>query len=88
MSAAAYCPHCHRMLAQRAPHPYPARSVRCPHCRLLVGPGRAQDADRRPRKSGARFADAPSVDTVRDVLREMHRTPYDADAYGRNPIDS
>jgi hypothetical protein len=42
--ATAYCPHCALDLAADVELPYPRdAAVRCRHCRLVVGPGRAKD---------------------------------------------
>lgn len=65
----AYCPHCRRLLAARAPHPYPSRPMRCPQCRLMVGPGRSLTAEGRPRRVSAHVDTLP-VDAVLDVLRD------------------
>ncbi|MEX1141431.1 MAG: hypothetical protein WD993_08305 [Thermoleophilaceae bacterium] len=43
----AYCPHCGLAVEQEAGPTWPAAPVRCPHCRLLIGTGRA-----RPEPSG------------------------------------
>jgi hypothetical protein len=41
--ATAYCPHCALDLAADVELPYPQQTaVRCRHCRLVVGPGRAK----------------------------------------------
>lgn len=38
----AYCPHCGLAVEQEAGPTWPAAPVRCPHCRLLIGTGRAR----------------------------------------------
>lgn len=43
--ATAYCPHCAMDLATDVELPYPeVEAVRCRHCRLVVGPGRARSS--------------------------------------------
>ncbi len=37
----AYCPHCQLRVAEDAVDGWPGRPQRCPHCRLLIGAGRA-----------------------------------------------
>jgi hypothetical protein len=42
----AYCPHClNPLLEVPASGPAPPTGMRCPHCRLVVAPGRAVDAE-------------------------------------------
>jgi hypothetical protein len=72
----AHCPHCRRLLLEHAPHPYPGRPVRCAGCRLLVGPGRARDADGRPRRVPAASA-GPPVDAVLSVLQDVRAQTRD-----------
>ena len=43
-SICAYCPHCLLLLARDVTHPYPREPLRCRHCRLVVGTGRARDS--------------------------------------------
>jgi hypothetical protein len=38
----AYCPHCFLLVEQDARMPWPPAALRCPHCRLMIGPGRAR----------------------------------------------
>lgn len=38
----AYCPHCGLTVEQEAGPTWPQAPVRCPHCRLLIGTGRAR----------------------------------------------
>ena len=40
--ADAYCPHCHLQLDSEVGENWPPQPCRCPHCRLLVGAGRAR----------------------------------------------
>ncbi|WP_205696816.1 homing endonuclease associated repeat-containing protein [Conexibacter sp. SYSU D00693] len=37
-----FCPHCSMPFADEVPVPYPPASMRCRHCKLVVGPGRAR----------------------------------------------
>lgn len=66
----AFCPHCHHLLLHAAPHPYPPRPMRCPSCRMVVGPGRAQDASGRARPVRGAVPEL-RVDAVLDVLHDM-----------------
>ena len=38
----AYCPHCFLLVESEVPEAWPSRPTRCPHCRLMIGPGRAR----------------------------------------------
>jgi hypothetical protein len=38
----AYCPHCFLLVEQDVPDAWPRAALRCPHCRLLIGPGRGR----------------------------------------------
>ena len=38
----AFCPHCFLQVESDVADGWPARAERCPHCRLLIGPGRAR----------------------------------------------
>ena len=38
----AFCPHCFLQVANDVAGPWPPRPVRCDHCRLLIGAGRAR----------------------------------------------
>ena len=38
----AYCPHCHLLVETGVRSPWPAVPVRCAHCQLLIGAGRAR----------------------------------------------
>ncbi|MGH2837367.1 MAG: hypothetical protein ACRDJY_03330, partial [Thermoleophilaceae bacterium] len=39
----AYCPHCFQLIESDAGSDWPPEPIRCPHCRLLVGEGRAKE---------------------------------------------
>jgi hypothetical protein len=52
----AYCPHCHLLVEDGVNEGWPPTGVRCRHCRLLIGPGRARptpEADPGARGSAA-----------------------------------
>ena len=83
---AAYCPHCFLEADSHASPPWPAGLVRCPHCRLTIGPGRARDtsAEAGPGARGtaagllaheARAAEpdggGESPDRIRDAIRTV-----------------
>jgi hypothetical protein len=38
----AYCPHCFLLVESDARGAWPPRPTRCPHCKLMIGPGRAR----------------------------------------------
>src|SRR3954465_11203043 len=38
----AYCPHCFLLVEENVPENWPPAAIRCPPCRLLIGPGRAR----------------------------------------------
>src|SRR5918997_1524213 len=38
----AYCPHCHLLIDRKVGEDWPPDPLRCRHCRLLVGTGRAR----------------------------------------------
>ena len=40
--AEAYCPHCFLLVEQDVQGHWPVDAMRCPHCRLLIGPGRGR----------------------------------------------
>ena len=49
----AYCPHCFLLVETDARGPWPPRPSRCPHCKLMIGPGRARaTADAAPGARG------------------------------------
>ena len=37
----AFCPHCHLLVEEDVRNGWPPTGLRCRHCRLLIGPGRA-----------------------------------------------
>lgn len=74
----AYCPHCKQLLQADAPHPYPARPVRCSGCRLLVGPGRSRGPGGAPRPQPTPAA-ADRGDVVLDVLQDLRQAPVGGD---------
>jgi hypothetical protein len=41
-AADAYCPHCHLLIERAVGEKFPPEPLRCQHCRLLVGAGRAR----------------------------------------------
>lgn len=41
LASDAYCPHCGLPVEQQVGPQWPPEPVRCPHCRLLIGVGRA-----------------------------------------------
>lgn len=53
-----HCPHCLLRVSGAPSLPYPPAAIRCPHCRLIIGAGRArgeasEDGDARSRGSAA-----------------------------------
>lgn len=38
----AYCPHCFLLIETKVTGPWPPQPMRCRHCRLMIGPGRAR----------------------------------------------
>jgi hypothetical protein len=38
----AYCPHCFLLVEEKVAEEWPAVPTRCPHCRLMIGIGRAR----------------------------------------------
>ncbi|WP_022928059.1 hypothetical protein [Patulibacter americanus] len=77
----AYCPHCKQLLLADAPHPYPARPVRCSGCRLLVGPGRSR-GEHGVRRQAPTPAATGRVDVVLDVLQDLRQTSASGDLPG------
>lgn len=82
----AYCPHCFLQVEAAVAQPWPPALVRCPHCRLTIGPGRAhatpEDASPGARSTAAGVfahdakvagAEAPPVskERVRDGIRAV-----------------
>jgi hypothetical protein len=39
----AYCPHCFLLVESEAFGSWPPKPTRCPHCKLMIGPGRARE---------------------------------------------
>src|SRR3954463_8167405 len=84
----AYCPHCFLLVESDVPGVWPPRPERCPHCKLMIGPGRAREtADAQPGARGTaagvfaqqaregRDDDADvSPDRVRDAIRVVAET--------------
>ena len=49
----AFCPHCFLLVESDVQEGWPERPTRCPHCRLLIGEGRARaSADASPGARG------------------------------------
>ena len=79
----AYCPHCFLQVASEVPAAWPPQPTRCPHCRLLIGAGRARDsAEATPGARGtaagvfaqqAREADDGGEHASPDIVREAIR---------------
>ncbi|MEA2425302.1 MAG: hypothetical protein QOH13_1712 [Thermoleophilaceae bacterium] len=86
-----YCPHCFLLVEQDVATDWPQAAMRCPHCRLLIGPGRGRPtADATPGARGSAagvFAhqakrddgDDVSEDEVRKAIRRV------ADDLGSRP---
>lgn len=52
-SSEAYCPHCFLLVETEARGSWPPLPSRCPHCKLMIGPGRARaTADAAPGARG------------------------------------
>jgi hypothetical protein len=78
-----YCPHCFLLVEKNVTDDWPAAAIRCPHCRLLIGPGRGRPtADASPGARGSAagvFAhqakredgDDVSLDEVRAAIRRV-----------------
>ena len=54
--AQAYCPHCFLLVETSVSGAWPPQPTRCPHCRLMIGPGRERIEPES--KAGARGAAA------------------------------
>jgi hypothetical protein len=80
----AYCPHCFLIVDRDVVGDWPPEPTRCPHCRLLIGPGRGRPtADANPGARGSAagvFAhqakredddDGASTDEVREAIRRV-----------------
>ena len=90
-SAEAYCPHCFLRVEQNVQENWPPSATRCPHCRLLIGPGRGRPTA--AANPGARGSAAgvfahqakreDSDDVSQDVIREAIRRV--ADELGSRP---
>lgn len=61
-----HCPHCMLPMGASDRWPYPQTAMRCPNCRLIVGPGRA-------REDGSGQADARSRGSAAGVLANAAR---------------
>ncbi len=61
-----HCPHCMLSMGEAPSWPFPRAAVRCPNCRLIVGPGRA-------RADGSGQADARSRGSAAGVLANAAR---------------
>src|SRR3954465_1162560 len=52
-TAGAYCPHVFLLVESGVPPPGPPKPERCPHCKLMIGSGRAREtADAQPGARG------------------------------------
>ena len=78
----AFCPHCFLMVEQEVVGEWPPSPIRCPHCRLLIGPGRGREtAEANPGARGSAagvFAhqakrDDSDNDVTQDEVREAIR---------------
>ena len=79
----AFCPHCFLLVEQNVPENWPEHATRCPHCRLLIGPGRGRPtAEASPGARGsaagvfahqAKREDGEDVsqDEIRDAIRRV-----------------
>jgi hypothetical protein len=79
----AYCPHCFLLVEQDVPGSWPPAAQRCPHCRLLIGPGRGRPtAEASPGARGsaagvfahqAKREDGEDVsdDVIREAIRRV-----------------
>jgi hypothetical protein len=79
----AFCPHCFLLVEHDVPGAWPPQPSRCPHCKLMIGPGRAREtAEAQPGARGTAagvFAQQAregrnddtdvSPDRVRDAIR-------------------
>src|SRR4051794_14654681 len=84
----AYCPHCFLLVESEAPGPWPPRPTRCPHCKLMIGPGRAREtAEAAPGARGTAAgvfaqqardatseAEEPQPERVRMAIRRVAET--------------
>src|SRR3954451_22518261 len=70
----AYCPHCFLLVESEVPGAWPPKPTRCPHCKLMIGPGRAREtADAQPGARGtAAGVFAQQARDGRDEEVEIH----------------
>jgi hypothetical protein len=78
-----FCPHCFLLVEQDVASAWPRDAMRCPHCRLLIGPGRGRPtAEANPGARGsaagvfahqAKREDAANVskDEIRAAIRRV-----------------
>lgn len=88
----AYCPHCGLPVEQETGPSWPLAPVRCPHCRLLIGVGRARaQPGGEPGTKGAaagvlsrqaRRDDAPDAVSRDEVVEAIRKV---ADELGTRP---
>ena len=74
-AADAYCPHCHLLIDRAVGEKWPREPLRCQHCRLLVGAGRARptpaaEPGARGSAAGVFAHEAKRTGTERDVSEE------------------
>jgi hypothetical protein len=79
----AYCPHCFLLVDSDVVGAWPQRPTRCPHCKLMIGPGRGRSTpDAQPGARGtaagvfaqqAREGRADDEDVSPDRVREAIR---------------
>jgi hypothetical protein len=74
-TAEAYCPHCFLLVESETHGPWPPQPTRCPHCKLMIGPGRA-----RPTSDAAPGARGTAAGVFAQAAREGR-----ADAEGVSP---
>ena len=81
----AYCPHCFLLVESETHGPWPPQPTRCPHCKLMIGPGRARPtSDAAPgargtaagvfaqaAREGRDEADDVSPDRIREAIRTV-----------------
>ena len=73
----AYCPHCFLLVESEVHGAWPPQPTRCPHCRLMIGPGRAKaTADANPGARGT-AAGVFAQQAKRADDGEEHRSPED-----------
>lgn len=89
----AYCPHCFLLVEGEVEGDWPPAAERCPHCRLMIGPGRGRETSEanpgargtaagvfahRAKQHTATEGDA-SPDDVREAIRVV------AEEFGSRP---